>query len=65
MIGNFSLAHVYDQAGQATPRVAQKAKIYRDVFGDTIDDAVLGGACEFVGNELRLKQEGALTLMIR
>ncbi len=64
VIGNFSLAYVYDKAGQATARVAQKAQIFLDVFGDIIDDAALA-ECEFINGELSLKQEGALTFTIK
>jgi hypothetical protein len=65
VIGNFSLAYVYAQAGKASSRVAQKAKSYSDVFGDILDDAILAAGCTFVGDELRLRQEGALTLTMK
>ena len=65
MFGNFSVALVFQILGKVSKTNDFKCEIFLSVFGDIIDTSQIISNVEILDEDIILKKEGALTLIIQ
>jgi len=64
VFGNFALAFLFRVLGDASKKRDLKGTIFADAFGDAIGTPNLAALASLRGNDIELKENGALTLQI-
>lgn len=64
VLGNFAMAYALVALGHPSKKLSLKAVIFSDVFGDLLKGTDLPSQAYLRGNDMELKQSGALTLLL-